>query len=150
MKKKKHPQKKYYMVLWCITYSRTSSYIYIYIFFFLNLRVQLNPNNNNNNKKEIKTNGRQATFTFRLRQPKKRSKRKMWAILSKYFYPLFTFIFSPIWRDCVLEGGEKTCESHQNFLFFSPLTKQPKISFSLNFFLLYFPSSLKSLQPNIP
>ena len=34
------------------------------------------------------------------------NKKKMWAILSKYFCPIFTLIFSPIWRDCVLEGEE--------------------------------------------
>ena len=72
----------------------------------------------------------------------------MWAILSKYFCPLFTPIFNPIWRDCVWrERRENLWTLAISFMFSS--TKQLKVSFSFQFYFIHFPSSLKSLQPNI-
>ena len=61
-------------------------------------------------------------------QKKKNSnnKKKMWAILSKYFCPTFTLIFSPIWRDCVLEGRRENWWVPPKSLIFSTLNQTTK------------------------
>ena len=47
------------------------------------------------------------------RSSPKKYKKKIWTILSKYFCPFFTPIFSLIWRESVLkEEREKTCRPY--------------------------------------
>ena len=112
---KKHPKKS---TVWYygVSHIRTP-YIYIYIFFFLNQHLV--------KSKRKKTKGRQAIFTARLRQ-KKKSKKKMWDILSKYFCPLFTPIFNPIWRDCVWRERRENLWTPPKSLMFSTLNQTTK------------------------
>ena len=126
------------MVLWCITYSHIIIiYIYIYI---LNQHLV--------KSKRKKTKGRQAIFTARLRQ-KKKVKRKC-GLFCPNIFAHFSLPFSIQFGEVVCGGrGEKTCGPYQNLSCFPPLTKQPKTSFSLQFYHPHFPSSLKLLQPNI-
>ena len=48
----------------------------------------------------------------------------MWAILSKYFCPLFTLIFFPISKDCVLEGRRENLWASPKSLIFSTLNQK--------------------------
>ena len=78
----------------------------------------------------------------------------MWAILSKYFYPLF----SPIREDCVLVGEERKLVGPTKislffffflFFFFPSSTKQPKTSFLPTFLsFIFHPPYNKNVQLN--
>ena len=80
---------------------------------------------------------------------KKKVKRKC-GLFCPNIFAHFSLPFSIQFGEIVCGGrGEKTCGPHQNLSCFPPLTKQLKTSFSLQFYHPHFPSSLKSLQPNI-
>ena len=66
----------------------------------------------------------------------------IWSLQARLF---FSQVFSPNWRDCILMGlKKKTSKPHQFLpIFFSYQTYQ-NIIFPPFFFLIYFPSSLKS------
>ena len=79
----------------------------------------------------------------------------MWAILSKYFYPLF----SPIREDCVLVGEERKLVGPTKislfffffflFFFFPSSTKQPKTSFLPTFLsFIFHPPYNENVQLN--
>ena len=75
------------------------------------------------------------------------NKKKMWAILSKYFCPTFTLIFSPIWRDCVLEGEERKLVGPTKISpLFHPQPNNQKIIFSPLFSPSF--SILPKITPN--
>ena len=77
---------------------------------------------------------------------KKKSKKEMWAILSKYFYPLF----SPIKGDRVLvEEKRKRVSPTKISYSFPSSTKQPKTSFLPTFLsFIFHPPYNKNVQLN--